>query len=84
MPEKASGKKTTVSAAAIINALKYYAKIPKEMLLLSYNVLEPIQNLKTKHLSRNTSRLHLSDVLIALSISATTSSSRFSLSRRFS
>ena len=71
------GKKSelfTASAAAIINALKYYAKIPKEMLLLSYNVLEPIQNLKTKHLSRNNSRLHLSDVLIALSISATTSS----------
>ena len=44
------------------------------MLLLSYNVLEPIQNLKTNHLSRKTSRLHLNDVLIALSISATTSS----------
>lgn len=72
-----SGKKSellTASAAAVINALKYYAKIPKEMLLLSYNVLEPIQNLKTKHLSRSSSRLHLNDVLIALSISATTSS----------
>ena len=44
------------------------------MLLLSYNVLEPIQSLKTKHLNRKTSRLHLNDVLIALSISATTSS----------
>lgn len=72
-----SGKKSelfTSSAAAVINALKYYAKIPKDMLLLSYNVLEPIQNLKTNHLSRKTSRLHLNDVLIALSISATTSS----------
>ena len=44
------------------------------MLLLSYNVLEPIQNLKTKYLKRKTSRLHLNDVLIALSITATTSS----------
>jgi len=72
-----TGKKSellTASAAAVINALKYYAKIPKEMLLLSYNVLEPIQSLKTKHLNRKTSRLHLNDVLIALSISATTSS----------
>ena len=71
------GKKSelfTPSAAAVINALKYFAKIPNEMLLLSYSVLEPIQDLKSKHLLRNTKRLHLNDVLIALAISATTSS----------
>ena len=44
------------------------------MLLLAYSVLEPIQDLKAKHLSRNTTRLNLNDVLIALAISATTSS----------
>ena len=71
------GKKSelfTASAAAVINALKHLAKIPNEMLLLAYSVLEPIQDLKAKHLSRNTTRLNLNDVLIALAISATTSS----------
>ena len=69
------GKKSdlfTASAACVINALKYLAKLPKEMPLLSYSVIEPIQNLKTEQLKRRTQRLHLNDVLIALAITATT------------
>ena len=69
------GKKTklfTASAAAVINGLKYLAKIPKEMNLLSLAVIEPIQNLKKDQLKRRTQRLHLNDVLIALAITATT------------
>lgn len=69
------GKKTelfTASAAAVINALKYLAKLPKEMPLLSYSLIEPIQNLKKEQLKKRTQRLHLNDVLIALAITATT------------
>ena len=69
------GKKSelfTASAACVINALKYLAKLPKDMPLLSYSVIEPIQNLKTDQLKRRTQRLHLNDVLIALAITATT------------
>ncbi len=69
------GKKSelfTASAAAIINALKYLAKLPKEMPLLSYSLIEPIQNLKVEQLNRRTQRLHVNDVLIALAITATT------------
>ena len=69
------GKKTelfTASAAAVINALKYLAKLPKEMPLLSYSLIEPIQNLKKDQLKKRTQRLHLNDVLIALAITATT------------
>ena len=69
------GKKTdlfTASAAAVINALKYLAKLPKDMPLLSYSLIEPIQNLKKEQLNKRTQRLHLNDVLIALAITATT------------
>ena len=69
------GKKSelfTASAACVINALKYLAKLPKDMPLLSYSVIEPIQNLKSDQLKRRSQRLHLNDVLIALAITATT------------
>ena len=48
------------------------AKLPKEMPLLSYSLIEPIQNLKKEQLKKRTQRLHLNDVLIALAITATT------------
>ena len=68
------GKKSelfSAPAAAIINALKYLAKLPKDMPLLSYSVIEPICNYKHELLKRST-RLHVNDVLIALAITATT------------
>lgn len=70
-----TGKKSSMfssPAACIINALKYLAKIPDEMLLLSKNVIEPIQDLKYKKLKRNNMRINLSNVLVALAINATT------------
>lgn len=69
------GKKSdlfTAPAACVINALKYLAKLPKEMPLLSPSVIGPIQALKKDMLHRKTQRLHLGDVLIALAITATT------------
>ncbi len=69
-----TGKKSDLfepTSAAIINALKYYAKIDDDMPLLSPAIIEPIQSLKTK-LNKNSKRLYLDEVLIALSITATT------------
>ena len=58
------------SAALLLNALKYIAGLPDDMLLIDPSVIEPIQNLKTVHLGNRNPRLHLDEVLIALSICA--------------
>lgn len=60
------------SCAALLNALKYLAQINDGFKLLSPAVLEPIQKLKVQHLGSSNPRLHLSDVLLALSICAVT------------
>ena len=59
------------SAAALLNALKALGEIDHKILLISPNVIEPIQNLKTHHLGNHNPRLHTDEVLIALSICAT-------------
>ena len=59
-------------SAAIINAIKLYAKVDDEMPLLAYSIIEPIQNLKRTKLKRKSARLTLDEVLITLSINATT------------
>lgn len=60
------------SAAAILNAIKKLANIADEILLLSPNILEPIQKLKANELSGRITSLNTSEILIALSISAVT------------
>ncbi|EOT26404.1 DUF1846 domain-containing protein [Enterococcus saccharolyticus] len=60
------------SAAAILNAIKKLANIGDEILLLSPNILEPIQKLKANELSGRITSLNTSEILIALSISAVT------------
>lgn len=70
-----TGKKSNLleaTSAAIINAIKYYAKISDDMPLLSRTIIEPIQNLKENLLNRRTKRLYLDEVLVALAITATT------------
>ena len=57
-------------AAATINALKAMADIPKETKLISPEILKPVSNLKIKRLGNKSPRLHLDEVLIALSICA--------------
>ena len=59
-------------SAAIINAIKLYAKVDDEMPLLAYSIIEPIQKLKLNQLKRKSARLTLDEVLITLSINATT------------
>lgn len=59
-------------AAALLNALKYLAKIDDHIPLISGNIIEPISRLKIDTLGHSSPRLHLEEVLIALSISALT------------
>ena len=55
-------------AAALLNAIKYLAKIDKKMFLLMPSVIEPIKELKTNYLRRENTRLRAEEVLLALSI----------------
>ena len=60
------------SSAMLINVLKHLANIPDGMFLLSPAVIEPIQKLKVEHMGNHNPRLHVDEVLIALSICAAT------------
>ena len=61
------------SSAALLNALKAIAGIAPEKDIISPEILEPIQHLKTKHLGNHNPRLHTDELLIALSVSAANS-----------
>ena len=61
------------SSALLLNALKYFGGIDDELLLMSPEVIEPIQNLKVQHLGNLNPRLHTDETLIALAICANTS-----------
>ena len=68
-----TGKTTSLLGACssmLLNALKHLAKLPDDMQLLTPNVIEPIQNLKTKQLGHKNPRLHTDEVLVALSVCA--------------
>ena len=60
------------ASAVLLNALKALAGIPHEVLLMSPNVIEPIQELKVNQLGGHNPRLHTDEVLIALAICAVT------------
>ena len=60
------------SSAALLNALKALAGIPKEIKLIAPAVIEPIQDLKISHMKNKNPRLHMNEVLIALAICAAT------------
>ena len=60
------------SAALLLNTLKHLAKIDKSIFLLSPSVIEPIQQLKIKHLHKAHARLRAEEILLALSIQANT------------
>lgn len=59
-------------SALLLNALKHFAGLDHEVLLMSPNVIEPIQNLKVQHLGNNNPRIHTDETLLALSICAAT------------
>lgn len=58
-------------SAMLLNALKVLAGLGEDVELLAPESIEPIQELKTKHLGSRNPRLHTDEVLIALSVSAT-------------
>ena len=68
-----TGRETSLlcaSSAVFLNALKELANIPDNIHLISPDVIEPLQSLKTNHLGCLNCRLQLEETLIALSISA--------------
>jgi len=68
-----TGKTTNLlgaSAALILNTLKVLAGIDHDIQVISPTAIEPIQKLKTSYLGSKNPRLHIDEVLIALSISA--------------
>lgn len=58
------------SAAMLLNALKTLGGISPDRHLIAPRAFEPIQNLKTRYLGSKNPRLHMDEVLIALSVSA--------------
>jgi len=59
-------------SALLLNALKYLAGLEDDLHLISPSVIDPIQHLKVDHFGNRNPRLHTDEVLIALSICATT------------
>ena len=60
------------SSALLLNALKYLAGLPDDVLLMSPHVIEPIAALKVEHLGNQNPRLHTDETLYALAICAST------------
>ena len=60
------------ASAALLNAMKALAGINKSLKLMAPGVIEPIQRMKVKHLGNHNPRLHMDEILIALSICAVT------------
>ena len=58
------------ASACLINALKYLAGIDDEELLIEREVIEPVSSLKINILKNKNPRLHIDELLLALSISA--------------
>ena len=70
-----TGKTTSLlgaSSAMLLNALKALAGIDDSVYLIAQKYIEPIQDLKTKVLGNSNPRLHTDEVLVALSICAST------------
>ena len=60
------------SSSMLLNVLKELAGIPDDIQLLSPTIIEPIQEMKTGVLGNHNPRLHIDEILIALSICAAT------------
>ena len=59
-------------SAALLNALKALAGIQDDIHLLPPSIIEPVQDLKVRYMGNRNPRLHVDEVLIALSVSAAT------------
>ena len=63
------------ASSLILNAIKYLAKIPDDIHLLSPNIIDSVRNLNKNIFNKKNISLSLEETLIALSISATTNPS---------
>ena len=66
-----SSRRMVASAAAVLNAIKQLSGLPDEVLLISPQVLESTQNLKSDVLKYDRASLNLEEALIALTVSST-------------
>ncbi len=62
----------TASSALILNSLKVLAGIDDSVLLISPDVIKSMQRLKVDYLGNRNPRLHIDEMLVALSIAANT------------
>ena len=67
-----SSRRMVAAAAAVLNAIKYLCGLADGIYLISPNVLQTIQHLKTDILMNERSSLNCEEILSALTISATT------------
>ncbi len=75
-----TGKETDILSpisSCIINSIKTLSNIPDNIKLIPKNILEPILSVKNNDLHENSTRLELSEVLIALSICSVTNPTVF-------
>lgn len=70
-----SSRRMVAAAAAILNAIKKLTGLSDSIHLISPNVFETIQHLKSKILNNERSSLNVEEILTALTISATTNPS---------
>lgn len=62
------------TSAMLLNALKALGNIPDDVNLISPEILAPLQDLKVNVLGNHNPRLHIDELLVALSICAVTDS----------
>ncbi|MHC1749096.1 MAG: DUF1846 domain-containing protein [Cellulosilyticaceae bacterium] len=67
-----SSELMNATAAALINAIKYLANVSDDIHLISPVVLEPIRKLKSETLGSKNPALNSEEILVALTICATT------------
>ncbi len=70
-----TGKTTPLmgaSSAMLLNALKTLAGLDDELKLIAPTIVEPIQHLKVEHLGNQNPHMHINEILIALTICAST------------
>lgn len=67
-----SSRRMVAAAAMVLNAIKYLSGIADDMLIITPQILETVQNLKTEHLDYNRTSLNCEEILLALAISSTT------------
>ena len=62
------------ASACLLNSIKKLANIEKPIKIIDRKILDPIMTLKTEVLGNHNPKLHLDEILVALSISAINSS----------